>query len=145
MIIAQRCASVLCSLAFIHTSDSSWNLEYDSHCTSGKGGRKLPLTVEEYYPGKVPFRRAEAEAPGFDTYATEGVPPESKLLILDYGNHAIHYYTKNYGDWRGYGLGEEQRGYGELLDQMYDGRISFDEMWDLADREVSRVLDEAYR
>lgn len=101
--------------------------------------------VEDYYPGKVPFIRSEATAPEFDTYATSQVPPESKPLILNYGENAIHYYTKQYSVWRGYGLGQEQRGFGDLLDRAFNGEITTDELWTLADREVGRVLDQAYR
>ena len=97
-----------------------------------------------YYPGKVPFAKKEAESAVWDDWASKKQAPEHKIDILKYGENAQHFFTKFWSHWRGYGSAEES-GLNALLDDLFNGNISVDELLAKADKSLNRVLKRAYR
>ncbi len=101
--------------------------------------------AEEYYPGKVPFYRKEAESAAWDEWTTQGLPPEHKSIILEFGKNPDNNVTTKFWDqWRGYGSAEES-GITALLDDLYNGNITVDEFFEKAEKTTNRVLKRAYQ
>jgi multiple sugar transport system substrate-binding protein len=104
----------------------------------------LQRPAADYYPGKVPFFKAEALSDEWDVFKSTGRPPEHKTIILDYGNNASHFYTKYWKFWRGY-ASAEGAGISEFIDASLNGDMTMEEFYEEADKEVNKMLDKAYR
>ncbi len=101
--------------------------------------------ADQYYPGKVPFFRKEAESEAWDDWKTKGAPPEHKSVILEFGkNPDNNVTTKFWSQWRGWGSAEES-GISALLDDVYNGNIDVDTFFEKAEKITNRVLKRAYR
>jgi len=104
----------------------------------------LQRPAADYYPGKVPFYKAEAYSDEWDVFKSTGRPPEHKTMILDYGKNAKHFYTKYWRFWRGY-ASAEGAGLSEYIDASLNGDMTMDEFYAEADKEMNKMLDKAYR
>ena len=97
-----------------------------------------------YYAGKVPFAKKEAQSENWDDWKSKDLQPEHKTDILKFGAKASHTFTNFWGQWRGYGSAEES-GLNALLDDMYNGKLTVDELLSKADKTINRILKRAYK
>ncbi len=97
-----------------------------------------------YYAGKVPFAKKEAQSENWDDWKSKDLQPEHKTDILKFGANASHTFTNFWGQWRGYGSAEES-GLNALLDDMYNGKLTVDELLSQADKTINRILKRAYK
>lgn len=104
----------------------------------------LQRPAADYYPGKVPFYKAEAYSDEWDVFKSRGLPPEHKPIILSYGENAGHFYTKYWKFWRGY-ASAEGAGLSEFIDAVLNGDMTMDEFYASSDKEMNKLLDKAYR
>jgi multiple sugar transport system substrate-binding protein len=104
----------------------------------------LQRPAADYYPGKVPFFKEEANSDAWDVFKSRGLPPEHKSIILEYGQNAKHFYTKFWKFWRGY-ASAEGAGMSEHIDASLNGDITLDQFYQKTDKEINRMLDKAYR
>ncbi len=104
----------------------------------------LQRPAADYYPGKVPFYKAEAYSDEWDIFKSTGKPPEHKPIILSYGENAKHFYTKYWKFWRGYASAEGS-GLSEYIDASLSGDMTLDEFYTEADKQMNKMLDKAYR
>nr|WP_129408173.1 extracellular solute-binding protein [Marinitoga lauensis] len=98
----------------------------------------------EYYPGKVPFYKGEANSYEWNEYASAGKLPVHKPIILDYGENAKHFFTKYWKFWRGYASAEGS-GLSALIDDLLNEKIDLNTFYERADKEINRMLKKAYR
>ncbi|MBM7573478.1 ABC transporter substrate-binding protein [Aquibacillus albus] len=99
-------------------------------------------TVENYTGGQVPVFK---EAAISDEWLEKDKLPDNKSIILEQGELVVrNSFTRNWAEWRGYGTAEGSGMNGEV-DQILDGKKTFDEAMDSLEKYANEVLEQAYQ
>ena len=101
------------------------------------------LTIDMYMAGKIPSYKPLTLSEAFDE---KGKQPEEKGKVLRElaSRKLVNSFTMGWGEWRGYGPAESM-GLNGLLDAVFNGEMSFEEMLKKAKENIDRVLERYYK
>lgn len=99
------------------------------------------LSVDLYMAGKVPSYSPLANE---EEFFDEDAQPSNITKLLEWGNLPMQTsFTKSWSEWRGYG-GAEGLGLTGAIDEIINGKKSFDNAMEKASKYINGVLDENY-